>query len=313
MKISAKYLTLLFASLFIMYSCDEDTVDYDEISLEVVDGFVRVLTPNVAFVAGTESYAIQILTVPGVADAAKVELYNQFTDSRTGAVSNEVLLGTYDINQSEASTSIEDMLTFEQLRAGIEIEGNLLPTNDIDIAIGSSWTLTARPIASDGSEASLSNAGNTINVSVLSPFAGDYLVTESAYYRIGIESSLTDWTGQVNFIGSVNDTVFSHPDFWGPFGYPGEFKFIVRSDNTVWIPKDGEAGIEQELFSGNYILNCESDPSSFENVSCAGSNVLEPSISRDHVFKLTYGYYTASGDENEGAREFYEKLVKIVE
>lgn len=315
MKFNLKYLTLLLAGFFIMYSCDDDTVTYDEIALEVADGFYRALTPTVPFVAGTDFYEIRFIVVPGVADVAQVAVYKQFTDSKTGNSSDVVLMGTYDVNSAEAATTIVDQLSYDDLKAGLTLNGNPLPDNDIEIGIGSSWTLTLVPLKADGSESDLANAGGTINVAVLSPFAGDYLVVASAYYRINILNG-AGWNGQTRFIGSINDTTFSHPNWFGPFNVAATLKFIVRSaDNTVWVPKVGQVpGLNQENgVTGDPIINCEEDPGMFVNVPCAGSNVLIPDVDGEHVFKLTYGYYTASGDENEGSRQVYEELVKIVE
>lgn len=316
MKISVKYLSILFASLFVLYSCDDDTVSYDEINLEVVDGFLNAVTGNIAFTAGTPSYAIEFLVVPGVADVVSVNAYKTFTNAATGSTSNEALLKTYTVNAGEASTVVMDDITFSDLREGLTVDGGELPTDEGDISIGSSWTIRLEPV--DGSNADAGIGGGTINVSVLSPFAGDYVVYESAYYRINVESGLTDWTGEVRFIGSVNDTVYSHPDYFGPFapgdGVTGALKFIVRGDNSIYIPKIGEyASIDQYNFSGNELLNCDNDAVYFTNVPCAGSNVLIEDMGGAHVFKLTYGYYTASGDENEGEREYYEAMEKIVE
>lgn len=315
MKFNLKYLTILLAGFVALYSCDDDTVTYDEIALEVVDGFYRALTPTVPFVAGTDAYEIKFIVVPGVADVARVDVYKQFTDSKTGETSNEVLLGSYDVDAAEAATNISDEITYDDLKEGLTLNGSPLPADDIEIGIGSSWKLTLVPIASDGSEASLSDAGSTINVAVLSPFAGDYLVTESEYYRINILNG-AGWNGQTRFIGSINDTTFSHPDWFGPFNVAATLKFIVRSaDNTVWVPKVGQVpGLNQENgVTGDPILNCEEDAAQFVDVPCAGSNVLIPDGGGEHTFKLTYGYYTASGDENEGSRQVYEVLVKIVE
>lgn len=289
---------------FFITSCGDDdykALTYSETDLVTSDAFVNVLTPVVSFVAGTESYNIDMLVVPGSSEIASLELSNSFTDSSTGVTSDPVAFKTYPVT-GDASTRLQDVITYADLKNGL----SGLPDSENDIAVGSSWDITA--VAKNAAGEEVLNQGK-ITVAVLSPFAGVYRVIESDYYRIGAQSGAADWTGTEIFIGSVDENTFSHVNWWGPFDFEGSWVFDLNDDNTITIPDDPS----QLVFSGDDMLTCQEDAGSFVNVPCAGSNVLEVAADGKHIIKLTYGYFTASGDENEGAREFYEVLEKIVE
>ena len=295
---------LLFAFAAFFTSCEEDFVVYDNIT-EMRNDPLMDLTVNtsvVSFVAGKADYTIEFLVRTPNSDAVKsIDVLKTYTDAGTGVTADPVLLKNYPVTQGANTTLITDVITYADLKAGIPG----LPDAETDIPVGSSWVLTFVPIDGSGGEAFSTSA--KINVSVLSPFAGIYRVIESDYYRIGAQSGAADWSGTDIFIGSVDANTFSHNDWWGPFDAAGFFVFDLNDDNTITIPDN----LDQLFFSGDDMLTCQEDAGSFANVPCDGSNVLEIKADGKHIIKLTYGYFTASGDENEGAREFYEVLEKI--
>lgn len=327
MKMNIKYLTMLLACCLAFASCDEDLVSYEQVSLDAApDGFFRIATPVISFAAGTPSYDYEFLTVPGTSGATKVNIFKQYTSAAVGSgsamTSNEALLTTIDLDGSAAQT-ITGSFSYADLKEGLTTEAGALPDSDTDIPVGSTWTLRIQGVDDAGNDVGSDKnlPDEEIIVGVLSVYAGLYQPYETGYYRIGEESGLTDWTAETIFIGSVNEEVFSHPGWWGPFDYTGSWGFRVDfSDFSITIPKSGEdPEVVQELFSGNFILTCQDDPGEFVNVPCGGSNVLIPDPANptealaEHEIRLTYGYFTASGDENEGAREFYEYMTKIVD
>ena len=317
-----KYIMILFLCVG-MLSCEEELVTYDEeIDLEEIaenslsSPFIKVLTSNISFVAGEESYGISFLAVaPPSADFVSVNVYKAFTDSRTAKTSEKVLLKNYPIEPVDFRDEVSDNITFAQLREGITIDGDPISENELDLGIGSSWTLSFEGVKADGSASFEESA--TIVVAVLSPFAGNYSVIESDYWRINVQSGLADWTGETRFIGSINDTVFAHERIWGPSAFTwtpaaGPELAIIWDPETNKLSVPAEFnGVPQNYFSGNYVITCEDDLAFFSNVPC--DSRLEPSEDGKHKMYLTYGYFTASGDENEGEREFYEVLEKIVE
>lgn len=292
---------LSLALVFAAVSCNEDEfVTYGEETTEVLtDPFLQIITSVIPFQAGIPSYTMEFNVVNGLKRITAVEIYSVFSDAATGAQSNEVLFGTYPLDADDLTVVLDD-ITYDDLKAGLTVNGAPLPDNQVDIAIGSGWLFR---FVGKKAEGDFGLNGN-IRVGVLSRFAGNYEVIESAYYRIGVAQA--PWTGQTRFIGSVDATTFSYNDFWGPFAWGGEsFNFSLNeTDNTLTVPILTESG----LFSGNNPMNCATDGALFTNVPCAGSNVLIPDdIGGKHIIKITYGYFTTGS----GPREFYEVLQKI--
>lgn len=294
-------ISLSFALLFVSVSCNEDDlVTYgDETYQGISDPFLQILTPVISFQAGIPSYHMEFNVINGLKRISAVEVYMTFTDAVTGAESNEALLATYPLDADEL-TNISDELTYAELKAGLTVNGGPLPDDELELAIGSGWKFRFLGKRAEGDV----GLPGSIRVGVLSRFAGNYKVIESAYYRIGVQRD--PWTGQTRFIGSVDATTFSYNDYWGPFGWGGQsFNFILNeTDNSITVPILTSSG----LFSGTRAMNCTDDGALFTNVPCAGSNVLIPDdIGGKHVIKLTYGYFT----DGSGPREFYEVLEKI--
>lgn len=301
MKNKFHFILLFLATTMVFTSCvkDEDPISYGaDTPVTRVDPLLLVNTPIISFVAGEPSYELDLLAfIPSGNATSKINVLSTFTDATTGDVSEQVVLTTFDVSSGE--NPINSSITYADLKNGI----TGLPDNEVDIPVGSKWDLVLQPVDGSGAE---TFGTESVTVGVLSPFAGIYTVIESDYWRIGVQSGGADWTGTEIFIGSVDATTFSHNDWWGPFSSAGFFTFVLNADNTITVPDTPE----QLFFSGNDMLTCQEDAGSFVNVPCAGSNELIPSADGKHIITLTYGYFTASGDENEGAREFYEKLEK---
>ena len=290
---------------FIGLSCEEDnTVDYDQnaaIFQKVPDPFVQVTTPVVGFQAGTESYDLAFNVINGTKAVTSVNTYSVFTDAETGAESNEVMLGSFPITDPNRNI-IESTVTYDDLKAGLTVNGGSLPASDLDLKVGSGWKLRFEGVAASGEVIPL--AGN-INVAVLSRYAGIYKVIDSKYYRIGVLTAT--WTGEERFIGSVDEDTFSYNDYWGNFPWTGnQFNFdIDLTSNVITVPITVDG-----IFGGNRAISCPANAADFPTLGCANTNVL---IINDatgkHRIKLTYGYYT----DGSGSREFYEELEKVVD
>jgi hypothetical protein len=278
---------------------DDDYVQYGNESFQVVtDPFLQIKTPVLAFQAGTPSYTMEFNVVNGTKRINSVEVYKVFTDASTGNVSNEALLGTYTLDAGNF-TAIVDDLTYEELKAGLTVNGGPLPDDETQLAIGSQWQFRFVGKSANGDIA----LPGSIRVGVLSRFAGIYEVIESEYFRIGV--STATWTGQTRFIGSVDENTFSYNDWWGNFAWGGQsFNFDLNPDFTIKVPILTASG----LFSGNSALDCSVNPELFMIFDCMDTNVLIPDdVTGHHIIKLTYGYYT----DGSGPREFREVLRKI--
>jgi len=310
-----KTIGLSFTLVFLMFtSCeDPELIDYNTGGIqEVSDSYLQVETQVVSFQAGIESYDISFNLVNGTKSVSKVNIYSTFTDAGSGLESNEILLSSYDVTDPTIE-AINDSFTYDELKSGLTVDGSGLPDSDTDLAVGSGWSMRFEAEFDDFESGSLAGS---INVAVLSRFAGIYKPIETAYYRIGVESGLTDWSfdavGETRFIGSVDENTFSYNDWWGPFGWTGSsFNFDLNEDNTITGPIITDDG----LFSGAFAINCTDNPGDLSNVPCDGSNVLIPDdVTGKHRIIITYGYFTEDTDPTiAGAREFYEVLEKVVE
>lgn len=299
-------ISLSFALLFVAVSCtDDDFVTYgEETSTKLTDPYLQILTPVISFQAGTPSYNMKFNVINGneATRINSVDVYKVYTDIITGNSSNEALLGTYPVTVGAGGSQLIDVdLTYDQLKEGLTVNGGPLPTDQTELALGSGWVLRF-----EGQQATrkIGLVGN-IQIAVLSRFAGLYKVIESTYWRIGVVTAT--WNGEERFIGSVNDTTFSHPDYWGQFAWAGKaFNFILNeSDNSIKVPIILPAS---GIYAGNRAINCIDDGALFGFAPCAGSNVLIPDeVNGKHIIKLTYGYYT----DGSGSREFYEVLEKL--
>jgi len=303
MKNNKLIILLSLALLVIAVSCnEEDFVVYGtEESIKVTDPYLQVLTPVISFQAGTPSYLmeIQVVNTDQSSRISAVDVYKVFTDIVTGNSSNEALLGSYPLGTG-TTTLIHDELTYADLKEGLTVNGGPLPDDETELALGSGWSLR---FVGKGANGDVPMNGS-IQISVLSRFAGLYRVIESTYWRIGVVTAT--WTGQDRFIGSVDETTFSYNDYWGNFAWDGNsFNFTISEvDNSINVP----ILVNGALFGGHRELNCNVEPETFGYAPCVGSNILIPDdLNGKHVIKLTYGYYT----NGSGSREFYEVLEKL--
>ncbi len=301
----------LFILGFVLFSCnDDEAVAYTSQSAARNDAVLIVYTPVISFVAGEPGYDLSLVASnsSGSTEVSDVVAYKTYTDSKTGETSDEVVHATYSMG-GQSTMIFEEFLTFAQLRDGLTIGGGPLPTDELEIPIGSKWNFRFEMVNSGGSEIASKGGSERASIAVLSPFAGNYMSVTGKYFRIGEESSLSNWSGNVKFIGSVDDNTFAYTDAWGPFtaqdGAVGEMLFDLNDDNSITILDDPS----QLFFSGNDMLTCHEDAALFVNVPCAGSDILTPSGDGKHNIKLTFGYFTTGS----GAREFYEELEKVVE
>lgn len=308
MKINSKLLMLLCLLSVGMFSCvqnaDDNLAVYSEADVMRNDPLQQILvnTPVISFVAGEPGYDIEFLAIipnnPGITDVKATAV---FFDAGSQQSSESFDLGSYSINTSENTTLIQDNLTYEDLSDGVTVGGQPLPDSQVEVPVGSTWTVTLTATDASG-EAVFTGPG--IIIGVLSPFAGLYEIIESSYYRINVDGGT--WNGEERFIGSIDANTFSKPDWFGPFGGTGRMEFVLNDDNTITWPDTPD----QLIAAGNDFLSCQEDAGQFVDVPCEGSNVLEPAADGRHILKFTYGYFTASGDENEGSRQFYEVLRK---
>ncbi|MDZ7606088.1 MAG: hypothetical protein U5K79_10995 [Cyclobacteriaceae bacterium] len=305
-KVSLIFLTLLITTI----GCDQSEDAFSEYDLgpfqQIADPYLQILTPVVSFQAGTPSYVVNFNTINGLKQLTKVDSYKVYTDAKTGSSSEPVLFTSYTIDDP-LKVVIQDEFTYDDLKAGITVDGASLPDNQAELAVGSGWVLSYKGTTVNGDEVSLAGV---VNVAVLSRFAGIYRVVDMEYWRIGVDRPdvYASQIGTTRFIGSVDENTFKYNDYWGPFAWTGgSFNFDIDfTTNSITVPI-----ICCGLFSGTYATSCATYPEQLTNVPCGDtSNKLIPDdATGKHRMILTYGYFS----EGSGPREFWEILEKVVD
>ena len=297
-----KFLIFLFALLFIGFSCTQDpeVVQYKEGGIiKLADPFIQISTPVIAFQDGIPEYKMALNLINGNdLKVSKINVYSVYTDAKSGKKSNEALLITLDGGTANKIEILKN-IKYADLKKGLTVNGAALPDDEKLLAVGSGWKLRFEGETPTGK---LDLPGN-INLGVLSRFAGNYKVTFSDYYRIGVQTAT--WTGETRFIGSVSDTRFSYNDKWGQFDWPGKsFHFDIDfTTNKITVPITPNG-----IFSGTRPIGCATDANLFVEYPCADYNVLVRDEAKGkHVIKIAYGYFT----NGSGPRAFYEILEKI--
>jgi hypothetical protein len=153
----------------------------------------------------------------------------------------------------------------------------------------------------------------TIEYLCYSPITGKYSTPEAEYYRIGEFSyDQAVWPEEAEIIYICNN-VYRFLEYCGPFD-GNEWYFEVETDAfgnvvdgaEITYPATTPDG-DPQLLNGQPLTTCELNASDLSNVPCdSTSNYVE--VDGDNVtLYMTFGYFTAGS----GAREFYQKMVKI--
>jgi hypothetical protein len=301
---------IFMALLVVAFSCNEANDPFAEYAQgpfqQIADPYLQILTPVVSFQAGTPDYNIDMNVINGLKELTKVDAYVVYTDAATGAKSESTLFKSYPVNDPQ-KVVINDVVTYDDLKAGITVNGEPLPDDQVELAVGSGWVMKYVGTTVSGEEVPLAGS---VNVAVLSRFAGIYRVVDMVYWRIGEERPdvYASEIGNTRFIGSVDENTFKYNDYWGPFAWTGgSFNFDIDfNTNKITVPI-----VCCGLFSGNYATNCTDNSDLLTNVPCGDtSNILIPDDAEGkHQIILTYGYFA----EGSGPREFWEILEKVVD
>lgn len=330
-----KNIAFLLASVMILSACDDEVVDYtaNGIDFQSADAFIQLLTPSIELVEGVSEYDIRFVMVPGVEDIETVNVYKQFFVTPTSEESNIVLAYTYTIDDNETSTNIEESIQIADLISGIVLPTTVLLPSVETFTPGTICKLTFEVLRSDGSAANTTDeATQSVTLTFLpNPYKGTYKVTYSDYWRIeshcvagnpcAVPDLPIDWVGSERVIGALNDTAMTKAGFWGPDDFAwGGTQYFNLGINGDMLPGDTSYritfpliidGAPAELFSGNRLMTCVSDPLAFDHNRIPGQCdvMVVPDAGGPGVHRLylTYGYFT----NGSGEREFYEVLEKI--
>lgn len=310
-----KNLFVLIFVFAIAFSCEDSTlIDDSEDALtgsENVGGLVTLNNSAIGYVVGNDAtYTASGSVYQGKVQTTSVDVYKTFTSSATGQTSNKVLLTTIPIGNTTVgeTVSFNFSFTYEDLIQGLTLGGSPLPTDDSQLNIGDSWSLSYVATISTGDEHV--NAPIT-KVSVGTRFAGLYRTLDAAYYRIGVlNATANSWPAET-IIESVDATTYRVVEYFGLFA-GNTWYFQIDSNDVIYYPDTTPDGAAQ-VGNGQPFITCESNPGDFSSVGLpcgSSSNYVE----RDDVngadkLYMTFGYFTAGS----GPRVFYQVLEKIVD
>ncbi len=304
-----KYLTLILSVAFVLQSCNQDLEENEAIFVESVGGLLSINTTTIAYVVGNDAtYTSSGSVYQGRVTVPSIDVMVSFTSSATGAVSNQALLTTLTPAQEQNKTApFEFSFKYEDLIAGLTIDGVPLSTNDGDLNIGDSFRLTYLPSTSTGG--TVQNSAFS-NVSVGTRFAGTYIPLDGAYYRIGVFSGeLADWPDEI-VIESVDATTYRVVEYFGFFD-GNEWFFQIDENDVITYPPETPAG-DGQTGNGQPLITCQTNPGDMTNVPCDPSltnYVQRDDITGADILYMTMGYFTGGS----GSREFYQVLQKDVD
>ena len=302
------YLLIMVMTLGVV-SCSDD--NYDTLTGNENEGGLltvkKLLVPYVVGNGDDFAYSAEISAFQGSVQTTSVDIYKKFTNV-AGDVSNTVLLKTVTFPNTGQLENLAFTVSFNELRAGLTLNGAPLTTDDSTLNIGDFWTLTYVSKTSKGTE--VTNLSTT-KVAVGTRFAGKYSVIRCDYWRIGVPRP--DVTG--SFLGtevvieSVNSTTYRKLEYAGPFN-GNQFYFTIDPNDVVLVPGSYNGAVQ--LLNGFGVINCTANPNDMVNacnvVGLHNTVVRDDVLGKDKIY-MTYGYFTTGS----GPREFYEVLEKVVE
>ena len=136
------YLFMAIASFGVL-SCEEE--DNDLLTGDKNEGgLLNVKNNLVAYVVGNGNdfeYIAGLGVFQGDVSVESVDIYKQFT-TVDGVTSNKVFLKNVTFPNENQIENIEFNFTYNELIQGLLVNGQPLPSNDADLEIGDSWTLS---------------------------------------------------------------------------------------------------------------------------------------------------------------------------
>ncbi|RTY93095.1 hypothetical protein EKM01_03065 [Flavobacterium sp. RSP46] len=270
-------------------------------------GLITVNSGLVGYVVGNGNdfkYPVKVTVFQGDVTTTKIEIYKSFTNV-AGVKSNEILFRTIDLPTTPKNQTIDFTVTYNELKTGLTVGGQPLPTDDSLLKIGDAWTLR---YVTTTSESNVHNNSKSTKVAVGTRFAGTYKVIDSNYWRLGVSNG--GWNGGIRVIESVDATTYRFVDYAGPFqAATNTHYFTIDASNVVKTPQTYKGAVQ--LLNGWPLINCTSNPIDMK-LSCGYSGpqntVTKDDVnSKDRIYR-TYGYYTGGS----GPREFYEALERVV-
>lgn len=156
----------LFGILFLaLTACNKSE---DLVTEDALEGGLVEPTAVYNFKLGLTTTVDVPITVPTGPGISKIEVFSKFTDATDGSVSNTVLLKTI----TGVSATVPVSVTYADLKKDLVINGQPLPDDETQLAIGSAWTLSYVTYMSEDGRKVINNA--TTKIAVANAYAGKY-------------------------------------------------------------------------------------------------------------------------------------------
>ncbi len=292
-------------------ACDKENDDL--VTANAVEGgLVEVVNPAISYVVGDNgTYTGRIKVFQGDVKTTSIEVYKQYSGSL--GTTQRALLKTIDVDENAGTSFAAYTFNYQDLIAGLTLsDGTSLPTDDQQLSIGDTWTLTYTSETSDGNKHTNKTSTASTAVAVSTRYAGAYEVIASDYWRIGVQSGAANWVGQERIISSIDATTYYHSGF-GPFTLADNANaflyFTIDTDGKISYLTEFDGAAITGL--GTYFISCATDPSNMTNVPCGAITdyVQKDDVAGKDILYMSYGYFT----DPSGPREFYEVLRKKVD
>lgn len=231
MKKISYFLMLLFAVGLV--SCNEDNSDTLTGS-ETQGGLLNTITPALIYAQGspaTDLLSASFRGFHGREVIQTVDVYKQYT-TVDGDVSNRALLTTLTFPNVDQMETLSYSFSYNDLIAGLTLNGAPFPTSDATLNIGDYWTLSYESHSSNGT-VHLNADVTRVTVSCGSFLEGTY----SNSTRRADNAALV-YTFANDVVDKIGDGLY-YTSYIGPYyGAPQE----PGSPNTVVLPAATRAG-----------------------------------------------------------------------
>lgn len=307
MKNYFKYLSILCVSLLFTSCLVEDDTPHD--NNDTGPNVVGFLDSSVNASVAADGNTNDILMTVQFAGPTSAQFTGDFDITIAVDPSSTAIEGTH----FELPSNTLSLLASNNHIANLPLT---ILTEGMDPPLDENPVLTL--VISEISDGSIVPNGRTSSIDIsieylcFSNVTGSYRALFGAYYRIGAGPNCVaaDWPDETEII-FLCGTTYRVLEWFGCFD-GNEWYFNIDNAGNITYPTMTPTGDVNEG-NGQPIITCQSHPGDMTNVPCGpGSNTMTM-VGDVVTLNMTYGYYTASGDENEGSREFSHILEKIVE
>jgi hypothetical protein len=322
-----KFSFLIVIILLLLGACtDPDNLvptnsDWNGTEFPVGGGLLELSSAKLNYVVGdAKDYTVELsVKQAGSNTTTKVDVYSSFytykkdenhvlvldeDGNKIRLISNEVLLKSITITE-KLTHFISFSFNYADLIKDLMVDGEALPASDGGLSIGDYWNLRFVSTVEDGNQYQ-NYQGASVTVSTR--FAGTYICTEMAYYRLGVLKN-SYWLGEELSIESVDAITYKYN--WGePIDWEGPLYLqIDPATNAITYPETWD-GVAQTL-NAQPLTCLARNPNDLTNAATHTTTpdiAIKDDVNGEDKLIMVYGYYTGGS----GPREFYETLVKKV-